>query len=126
MGSPRRPGKVPSATGFRRSMVTERVSRGGGVAADPLEICTIAPMDETADHDLRAIATRIAHDLNNLFGVIGNYALFVHDEVSAAASGDLGGPWALVIADVERIRVAVQHAARLTDELQAAAHSNET
>lgn len=77
------------------------------------------------DEELSDIAARIAHDLNNLFGVIGTYATFVHDEVSAAATGDIGRPWASVAADVARIRVATQQAALLTNELQSAARRGE-
>ena len=83
-----------------------------------------AAMSDT-DEELSDTAARIAHDLNNLFGVIATYASFVHDEVSAAATGDIGRPWASVTADVARILVATEQAALLTDELQSAARRGE-
>lgn len=83
-----------------------------------------AAVSDAADQ-LSDTAARIAHDLNNLFGVIATYATFVHDEVSAAATGDIGRPWASVTADVARIRIATQQAALLTNELQSAARRGE-
>ncbi len=68
---------------------------------------------------LGQLAGGVAHDFNNLLAVIGNYATFIGEEVSKAASGELNRPWDSVQSDVEQIQQATERAARLTHQLLA-------
>jgi PAS domain S-box-containing protein len=67
---------------------------------------------------LGQLAGGVAHDFNNLIGVILNYAAFVGEEVDAAAAATgAGTPWQTVSDDVGQIRRAAERAAGLTRQL---------
>ncbi len=57
----------------------------------------------------------VAHDFNNLLNVIGGYADFVAEQVTALAGDD--ERLEAVLADIEQVRGAAQRAARLTRQL---------
>jgi signal transduction histidine kinase len=74
---------------------------------------------EQAQHleGLAQFAGGVAHDFNNLIGVILNYAEFVGDEIDTAASADSSPRWKAAAEDVGQIRRAAERAAGLTRQL---------
>jgi PAS domain S-box-containing protein len=66
---------------------------------------------------LGQLAGGVAHDFNNLIGVILNYAEFVGDEIDAAAGADANPRWKAVSQDIGQIRRAAERAAGLTRQL---------
>jgi len=68
---------------------------------------------------LGKLAAGVAHDFNNVLGVIMNFAWFVKANLTAAVESGEGERWRPVLKDVERIERAAEHAARLTRQLLA-------
>ena len=68
---------------------------------------------------LGKLAAGVAHDFNNVLGVIMNFAWFVKANLKAAVDSGDGERWRPVLKDVERIERAAEHAARLTRQLLA-------
>jgi len=68
---------------------------------------------------LGKLAAGVAHDFNNVLGVIMNFAWFVKANLMAAVDSGEGERWRPVLKDVERIERAAEHAARLTRQLLA-------
>jgi PAS domain S-box-containing protein len=68
---------------------------------------------------LGELAGGIAHDFNNLLAVIINYAAFVAEDLSTAASTEIGDRWEGPRDDVEQIKLAAEQAAHLTRQLLA-------
>jgi PAS domain S-box-containing protein len=68
---------------------------------------------------LGKLAAGVAHDFNNVLGVIMNFAWFVKANLKAAVDSGDGERWRPVLKDVERIERASEHAARLTRQLLA-------
>jgi signal transduction histidine kinase/CheY-like chemotaxis protein len=68
---------------------------------------------------LGQLAGGIAHDFNNLLGVISNYATFVAEKVSDAATHPGGEHWQEASQDIEQIEQAAHRAAGLTHQLLA-------
>ena len=66
---------------------------------------------------LGQLAGGIAHDFNNLLAVIINYAAFVADDLTSAATTDEPDRWLSTREDVEQIRLAGERAAHLTHQL---------
>jgi PAS domain S-box-containing protein len=66
---------------------------------------------------LGQLAGGVAHDFNNLIGVILNYAAFVGEEIDTAAATGPGTQWKAVSEDVGQIRRAAERAAGLTRQL---------
>jgi PAS domain S-box-containing protein len=66
---------------------------------------------------LGQLAGGVAHDFNNLIGVILNYAAFVGEEIDTAAVKGAGTQWKAVSEDVGQIRRAAERAAGLTRQL---------
>jgi PAS domain S-box-containing protein len=66
---------------------------------------------------LGQLAGGVAHDFNNLIGVILNYAAFVGEEIDIAAAGGAGRQWKAASDDVDQIRQAAERAAGLTRQL---------
>jgi PAS domain S-box-containing protein len=66
---------------------------------------------------LGQLAGGVAHDFNNLIGVILNYAAFVGEEIDAAAAAGAGPRWEAASRDVGQIRQAAERAAVLTRQL---------
>ena len=66
---------------------------------------------------LGQLAGGVAHDFNNLIGVILNYAEFVSDEIDAAAGADASPRWTAASQDIGQIRRAAERAAGLTRQL---------
>jgi len=66
---------------------------------------------------LGQLAGGVAHDFNNLIGVILNYAEFVGDEIDAAAGIDASPRWKAAAQDIGQIRRAAERAAGLTRQL---------
>jgi len=66
---------------------------------------------------LGQLAGGVAHDFNNLLAVILNYASFVAEELSIAASGPTGTRWEGPLKDVEQIQLAAERASVLTHQL---------
>ncbi|WP_158647292.1 ATP-binding protein [Actinoplanes sp. ATCC 53533] len=66
---------------------------------------------------LGQLAGGVAHDFNNLIGVILNYAEFVGDEIDAAAGVDGNPRWKAAAQDIGQIRRAAERAAGLTRQL---------
>jgi PAS domain S-box-containing protein len=66
---------------------------------------------------LGQLAGGVAHDFNNLIGVILNYAAFVGEEIDTAAADGAGRQWKAVSDDVGQIRRAAERAAGLTRQL---------
>ena len=69
-----------------------------------------------ASGDLRQVADRIAHDLNNLLSVVRNYASFIADESSDAAKRADSERWTLVHRDAQQIEIAVERALLIVAE----------
>ena len=68
---------------------------------------------------LGQLAGGIAHDFNNLLGVILNYAAFVGEELTRAATTPVGAQWEEPLKDVKQIQLAAERGARLTRQLLA-------
>ncbi len=68
---------------------------------------------------LGQLAGGVAHDFNNMLGIILNYVAFIHEEVAAAAHGAPQRDWATVCADAEQVKRAAARAAALTHQLLA-------
>jgi PAS domain S-box-containing protein len=68
---------------------------------------------------LGQLAGGVAHDFNNLLGVILNFAMFLKENLAAAADERDGDRWRPAIKDVERIIRASESASRLTHQLLA-------
>jgi hypothetical protein len=68
---------------------------------------------------LGQLAGGVAHDFNNLLAVILNYASFVAEELSDAASTPAGARWQGPLKDVEQIQLAAERASVLTHQLLA-------
>ncbi|MGD0880571.1 MAG: ATP-binding protein [Acidimicrobiales bacterium] len=68
---------------------------------------------------LGQLAGGVAHDFNNLLAVILNYASFVAEELSDAASVPTGTQWNGPLKDVEQIQLAAERASVLTHQLLA-------
>ena len=66
---------------------------------------------------LGQLAGGVAHDFNNLIGVILNYAAFVGEEIDIAAAGGGSPQWQAASDDVGQIRRAAERAAGLTRQL---------
>jgi PAS domain S-box-containing protein len=66
---------------------------------------------------LGQLAGGVAHDFNNLIGVILNYAEFVGDQIDAAAGTDDDCRWKAASQDIGQIRRAAERAAGLTRQL---------
>lgn len=65
---------------------------------------------------LGQLAGGVAHEFNNLLGVIKGYTAFVGEEVAAAAHRD-SGRWQSVSDDVEQVRQAADRAAELVRQM---------
>jgi PAS domain S-box-containing protein len=65
---------------------------------------------------LGQLAGGVAHDFNNLIGVIVNYASFVADEVAELVAAD-PARWESVLNDIAEIQHAAERAAKLTHQL---------
>jgi CheY-like chemotaxis protein len=59
----------------------------------------------------------VAHDFNNLIGVILNYAAFVGEEIDTASASGADGRWKAASDDIGQIRQAAERAAGLTRQL---------
>jgi PAS domain S-box-containing protein len=68
---------------------------------------------------LGQLAGGVAHDFNNLLGVIMNFAIFLKENLEAAALERDGDRWLPAIKDAERIIRASESASRLTHQLLA-------
>jgi PAS domain S-box-containing protein len=68
---------------------------------------------------LGQLAGGVAHDFNNMLGIILNYAAFIQEEVTAAAHGAHQRDWAPVCADTQQVTRAAERAAALTHQLLA-------
>jgi PAS domain S-box-containing protein len=66
---------------------------------------------------LGQLAGGVAHDFNNLIGVILNYAAFVGEEIDTATARGAGPQWKAAADDVGQIRRAAERAAGLTRQL---------
>jgi PAS domain S-box-containing protein len=66
---------------------------------------------------LGQLAGGVAHDFNNLIGVILNYAAFVGEEIDTATATGAGQQWKAASDDVGQIRQAAERAAGLTRQL---------
>jgi PAS domain S-box-containing protein len=66
---------------------------------------------------LGQLAGGVAHDFNNLIGVILNYAAFVGEEIDTASASGADGRWKAASDDVGQIRQAAERAAGLTRQL---------
>jgi hypothetical protein len=66
---------------------------------------------------LGQLAGGVAHDFNNLLAVILNYASFVDEELTQAASTTSPGQWDGALSDVHQIQVAAERASELTHQL---------
>jgi PAS domain S-box-containing protein len=66
---------------------------------------------------LGQLAGGVAHDFNNLIGVILNYAAFVGEEIDTATANGAGQQWKAASDDVGQIRRAAERAAGLTRQL---------
>jgi two-component system cell cycle sensor histidine kinase/response regulator CckA len=66
---------------------------------------------------LGQLAGGVAHDFNNLIGVILNYAAFVGEEIDTASARGAGPQWKAASDDVGQIRRAAERAAGLTRQL---------
>jgi len=66
---------------------------------------------------LGELAGGVAHDFNNLLAVILNYASFVAEELSLAATSPDPTKWHGMLKDVEQIQVAAERASLLTHQL---------
>jgi signal transduction histidine kinase/CHASE3 domain sensor protein len=66
---------------------------------------------------LGQLAGGVAHDFNNLLAVILNYASFVVDELTTAATESSDSQWEGVLNDVHQIQVAGERASELTHQL---------
>lgn len=66
---------------------------------------------------LGQLAGGVAHDFNNLLAVILNYASFVSEELTTAASTTSGDQWDGALRDVHQIQVAAERASELTHQL---------
>ncbi|MGA2970099.1 MAG: ATP-binding protein [Acidimicrobiales bacterium] len=66
---------------------------------------------------LGQLAGGVAHDFNNLLAVILNYASFVDEELTQAASTTSGDQWDGALSDVHQIQVAAERASELTHQL---------
>jgi PAS domain S-box-containing protein len=66
---------------------------------------------------LGQLAGGVAHDFNNLLAVIMNYASFVAEELSQAASSPAGEHWQGPLGYVEQIQLAAERGALLTHQL---------
>jgi CheY-like chemotaxis protein len=65
------------------------------------------------------LAGGVAHDFNNLLAAIINFASFVDEEVSRAASEPGGERWLAVHSDIEQVTRAAKRASQLTHQLLA-------
>ena len=74
---------------------------------------------DASHEDVGRLARGVAHDVNNLVGVIATYTHFVSEAVAAAAAGDVRQPWDAVGTDVEEIARAAERVSRLTGRLVA-------
>jgi PAS domain S-box-containing protein len=68
---------------------------------------------------LGQLAGGVAHDFNNLLGVILNFAMFLKENLTAAAEEPGGERWRPALKDVDRIVHASESASRLTHQLLA-------
>ena len=68
---------------------------------------------------LGELAGGVAHDFNNLLAAIINFASFVDEEVSLAASEPGGERWIAVHRDIEQVTRAAKRASQLTHQLLA-------
>jgi PAS domain S-box-containing protein len=68
---------------------------------------------------LGQLAGGVAHDFNNVFGVIVNYATFVAEEIAELASGTERERWEAVTRDVAQIQRAAERATEVTRRLLA-------
>jgi PAS domain S-box-containing protein len=68
---------------------------------------------------LGQLAGGVAHDFNNLLGVVLNFALFLKETLSRAATEPGGERWQPALKDSERIIRAAESATRLTHQLLA-------
>ncbi len=68
---------------------------------------------------LGELAGGVAHDFNNLLAAIINFASFVDEEVSLAASERGGERWHAVHRDIEQVTRAAKRASQLTHQLLA-------
>jgi PAS domain S-box-containing protein len=68
---------------------------------------------------LGQLAGGVAHDFNNLIGVIQNYAGFVSEQVQAAAAEPGGARWRAACEDIGQVERAAGRAAELTRQLLA-------
>jgi two-component system, cell cycle sensor histidine kinase and response regulator CckA len=68
---------------------------------------------------LGQLAGGVAHDFNNLLGAIMNYAVFVEEAISTAASEPGAADWGTICRDIEQIRRAAERGANLTHQLLA-------
>jgi PAS domain S-box-containing protein len=68
---------------------------------------------------MRQLAAGAAHDFNNILMVIGSYAWFLAEELTARAEIDTGRgeEWGALLRDVAQVQRAVERAGRLTDQL---------
>ncbi|HLL68301.1 MAG TPA: ATP-binding protein [Micromonosporaceae bacterium] len=66
---------------------------------------------------LGQLAGGVAHDFNNLIGVILNYAAFVREEIDTAAKTSGAEHWKAAADDIGQIRQAAERAAGLTRQL---------
>jgi signal transduction histidine kinase len=69
---------------------------------------------------LGQLAAGIAHEFNNLLGIVTGYTGFVDDELAAAAASDGGGRWESARDDLGQVQRAVERAASLVHQLLAA------
>jgi len=74
---------------------------------------------------LGQIAGGVAHDFNNLLSVIGNYASFIEEEISAVRGADDSRRWDATHQDVQQIQRATERATVLTRQLLAFGRRNE-
>ena len=66
---------------------------------------------------LGQLAGGVAHDFNNLIGVILNYAAFVGEEIATASANGADRQWKAASDDIGQIRRAAERAAGLTRQL---------
>ena len=70
-----------------------------------------------AETDAQQFVRRVAHDLNNLLGAIGNYRSFVEQDIAQAERNRQSHDWSSSKRDLSQIDRAVGRAAQLTSEL---------
>ena len=103
---------------FSTSRLPARTSTGESVVPAEDRERLRAQLDQAQRLEgLGQLAGGVAHDFNNLIGVILNYAAFVREEIDTAAAKGGDPQWKAAADDVGQIRLAAERAAGLTRQL---------